>query len=260
MSRMNTRRRIAFFAITLAGLIAGVVWLGFGARDAKRAAFTSAAQSPLNQMELALRNYHEAYGAFPPASIADVDGRPMHSWRVLILPFVNEREMYSQYNFSEPWDGPNNSELAHQMPLVFHSNTEPPSTTHTNIVVLTGPGTVFPGADCTRMSDIRDGLENTILLTEITNSQIPWMAPIDLPAAEVVAAWNTPGQTGISAVSWRRPFVVFCDHIAGYSLGLSLSRESLQAMTTIAGGEPVTRDQLLREGQIRKSGWIDGGR
>ena len=61
---------------------------------------------------MAVANYHETYGCFPPAYVADRDGKPMHSWRVLILPFLEQRELYNAYNFAEPWDGPNNRKLA----------------------------------------------------------------------------------------------------------------------------------------------------
>jgi translation elongation factor EF-Tu-like GTPase len=60
---------------------------------------------------LAVANYHETYGCFPPAYVADRDGKPMHSWRVLILPFLEQQELYHAYNFAEPWDGPNNRKL-----------------------------------------------------------------------------------------------------------------------------------------------------
>src|SRR4051812_9073955 len=62
----------------------------------------------LKEIALALHNYHEAYGCFPPAYIADKDGRPMHSWRVLILPYLDEKPLYLKYRFDEPWNGPHN--------------------------------------------------------------------------------------------------------------------------------------------------------
>jgi hypothetical protein len=62
----------------------------------------------LKQIGLALRNYHDAYGRFPPAYVADGHGPPMHSRRVLILPWLEKREIYDRYRFDEPWDGPNN--------------------------------------------------------------------------------------------------------------------------------------------------------
>src|SRR5262249_42952585 len=76
----------------------------------------SQCKNNLKQIGLAMFNYHDAYGCFPPAYIADADGRPMHSWRVLLLPFLDEAARYRKYRFDEPWDGPNNSELATSVP------------------------------------------------------------------------------------------------------------------------------------------------
>lgn len=50
----------------------------------------------LRQIVVALHNYHDVYGSFPPAYIADKSGRPMHSWRVLVLPFMEQTLLYNQ--------------------------------------------------------------------------------------------------------------------------------------------------------------------
>src|SRR4051812_10595310 len=73
----------------------------------------------LKEIGIALHNYHADYGVFPPAYVADASGRPLHSWRVLILPYLEQKPLYNRYNFSEPWDGPNNRRLASQMPGVY---------------------------------------------------------------------------------------------------------------------------------------------
>ncbi len=254
---MKPKPLISFSTIAVTVFVAVVVWMGFCVRDAGREARASAAQIPLDMLHRALLNYHEEYGTFPPAYVADAHGQPMHSWRTLILPYVDCQKEFEQYDFSEAWDGPNNSKLSLRMSSSFHSATEPPSNCFTNVVAITGPGTVFPGAECTRKRDITDGQKNTILLVEITNSQIPWLAPVDLPAEEAIAAWNTPQQPGISAVSWRRPFVCFGERIRNFSLSRTLTKENLRAMITIAGGEPVTQDQLIQKGQIRLGAWIE---
>ena len=70
----------------------------------------------LKNISLALQNYHDTYRTFPAAYVPDKDGEPMHSWRVLILPYIEERNLYDKYDFTEPWDGPNNSKLLADMP------------------------------------------------------------------------------------------------------------------------------------------------
>lgn len=68
---------------------------------------------------MAVANYRSTFGGYPPAYIADCDGRPMHSWRVLILPFLEQQNLYAAYHFDEPWDGPNNRKLAGRIGQVF---------------------------------------------------------------------------------------------------------------------------------------------
>ncbi len=74
----------------------------------RQAGRRSICENNLRQIALALQNYHQANGCFPPAYVADKNGKPMHSWRVLILPYVGFDDLYKAYDFTEPWDGPNN--------------------------------------------------------------------------------------------------------------------------------------------------------
>src|SRR4051812_12184722 len=66
----------------------------------------------LHQLALGLAAYHNDHGCFPPPYIADVDGKPMHSWRTLILPYIDNKALYDAYNFNQPWDGPDNRRIA----------------------------------------------------------------------------------------------------------------------------------------------------
>ena len=253
----NSQRDLLYWGLFFSALLAAATWVGFKIRHARRAAYASCAQCPLNQLHLALCNYHEEYGTFPPAYVVDENGRPMHSWRALILPYADAMNVYKEYRFSEPWDGPNNSKLANRMPNMFHSCTEPESKSFTNFVVLTGPGTAFPGSQSTKLDDFKDGTENTILLTETKDSKIPWLAPIDLTADEAVKAWGDPNQVGISCVSWRSPVVVFANRLTGFTLRNDLPPETLKALTTVAGGEAVTQESLLDSKLIRWGSGID---
>ncbi|QDV27927.1 DUF1559 family PulG-like putative transporter [Aureliella helgolandensis] len=220
-------------------------------QTAQRAALKMNSHSPLNQLSLALHNYHGVYGCFPPACITDARGRPMHSWRILVLPYMEERPLYENYDFNEPWDGPNNSLLAKQMPRMFHSPTEPQSSEFTNIVAISGDGTTFPSDRSTSLTDILDGPENTILLTEISESEVPWLKPQDLDAANLAVGPPLAPELSISAASWRRPMIVFADSIHAYTVQQGISIEELRALTTIAGNESTTKSKLLEQGDLR---------
>src|SRR6476620_4852071 len=87
-----------------------------GSREAARRMQCS---NNLHNIAIALQNYHDDHGSFPPAYIAAADGKPMHSWRVLLLPYLDREDLYAKYRFDEPWDGPNNSQLHGQALKVF---------------------------------------------------------------------------------------------------------------------------------------------
>lgn len=242
-------RELFLWIFCISVVLAVIVALAGAVQSARRAAIASTAQGPLNQLQLALQCYHDTHGRFPPAFITDENGVPMHSWRVLILPYVEEQALYDAYDFSEPWDGPNNSMLANQMPRIFHSPSEPMSTAFTNIVAITGPGTAFPGNTSTTLSDFVDGPENTILLTEIANSKVPWLRPSDIDTRSTFDT-HDPQTLRMSAARWRSPYVVFADRIQTYSVRPNTPPEALKALTTIAGGERRTRSQLVDQGYL----------
>jgi hypothetical protein len=139
----------------------------------------------LKQIALALHNYHDVYGSFPPAYVADSDGRPMHSWRVLLLPFLEEQPLLGQYSFDEPWDGPNNRKLLDRMPKVFacpsaaKDATGKPTFT-TSYVAVVGPKTAWPGSSPRSFKEFKDGVSNTALVLEHNDSNILWLEPRDL--------------------------------------------------------------------------------
>ena len=159
---------------------------------AREAARRTQCNNNLKNIALALQNYHDVHGAFPPAFIPDKDGKPMHSWRVLLLPYLEHKRLYDQYNFQEPWNGPNNSRLLAAAPTVYEYQC--PSDTRTgrgpagwtSYVAVVGPRTVWPGASMRKMSEIADGAGGTILVMEDQSTRIPWMEPRDLMLDEAL--------------------------------------------------------------------------
>jgi hypothetical protein len=242
--RLRYSLRTLLVIVVVAILVAIGSWLCVAVPEARDAAIACRAQSHLNQLQLALCNYHDMHGCFPPAYLTDTKGAPVHSWRVLILPFMEQKSLYDAYRFDEPWNGPNNVKLADRMPEIFHMPSEPASTAMTNIVVIVGPGTAFPGSKSTRIKDFADGLDNTILLTEIAASDIPWLEPRDLRVEEMSFTVNDQRKPSISCSRRRGPYVVFADSISAYQVGPSLCPEAIEALTTIAGGEKMRVVQI----------------
>ncbi len=143
----------------------------------------------LHMIGIALHNYHDAHGTFPPAVIADDHGRPMHSWRVLILPYIDQRLLYEQYDLNEPWDGPNNRLLLDKIPSVYVCPSGYGRDQHektTSYVAVTGLGAAWPGRSARSLEEFTDGTSKTIFIIE-TDADIPWMEPRDVDVDEAIS-------------------------------------------------------------------------
>ena len=159
----------------------------------------------LKQIGLAMHNYAQAYKCFPPAYIADKNGKPMHSWRVLILPYLEEQALYAQYRFNEPWNSPHNKALADQMPPVYRCPSEGDSNrSETSYAMLVGPHAISDGPTPRRFSDIKDGTSNTIMVAECARRGINWLEPRDLKTNEMTSTSTMSEATG-SRASRRFP-------------------------------------------------------
>jgi hypothetical protein len=136
----------------------------------------------LKQLGIALRNYHDANGALPPYAIADKEGKPLLSWRVALLPFLDEGPLYQKFKLDEPWDGPNNRALLPLLPRTFEApGVETDGADKTFYQVFVGPGAGF-GRDPkrrVRIADVRHGTANTVLVVE-GGEPVPWTKPDDL--------------------------------------------------------------------------------
>jgi hypothetical protein len=133
---------------------------------------------------LAMHNYPKADGRFPAPAIQGPDGKPLLSWRVAILPYLDEVELYQSFKLDEPWDSPHNKPLLERMPDVFAPphpwGQAPGNLTHFRVFV--GEGTPFEGGRGPRQEDFPDGLDRTIMVVE-ADEAVPWTKPDELPYA-----------------------------------------------------------------------------
>ncbi len=241
-------RTCGIFFVAALG-IGSVAWLVIAVRDAREAVKASQCGARMSQMHLALHNYHDTYGSLPPAYIADAGGKPMHSWRVLLLPFLDGQSIYVEYRFDEPWNSPHNLALARRFTNErFHCPSGPHDITDmmTNYVVMVGADTAFPGTDVVNFAQITDGMDQTILLAEIRNSDIHWMEPRDLRVDQMSFQVDDRTRPSISSPHRVGPAVVFADSIRTYRLDRGLRPATLRGLTTIAGHEPLTKESLIR--------------
>lgn len=165
----------------------------------RTAAKRSVCKTNLKQLGLALWQYHELYGCFPPAYIADENGRPMHSWRVLILPQLDDQPLFDKYRFDEPWDGPNNRLLADSIPAIYRCPADDPTNTSTNYVAVVGSEAAWSGERPLSIADFSDGPSGVIQLVEVASSGIHWMEPRDLHVIQMAPTVNAKAGQGISS-------------------------------------------------------------
>src|SRR5262249_52020517 len=131
-------------------------------------------------LALAMHGFLDDNGHFPPAAVFNKDGKPLLSWRVLILPYLDQKELFQKFKLDEPWDSANNKKLLAQMPKVYapvRAKEKMPDATFYQ--VFTGKRTIFEGTRGARIADITDGTSTTILIIE-AGAAVPWTKPADL--------------------------------------------------------------------------------
>jgi hypothetical protein len=210
--------------------------------EAREAARQTSCTCNLAQIGLALQTYADIYKTFPPAYVTDEKGNRMHSWRVLVLPFMEQKPLYDQYDFSEPWNGPDNRLLAEQMPPLFRcpsDNLSAPG--ETSYAAIDGPGTLLSEDRGSLFSDVTDGTSQTIAVAEAAGSGIHWMEPRDVPFSALRGGIMGKSKPGIASAHRDTCRIVFGD---GHSstLKTTTSVKILQALATRAGGERILDD------------------
>jgi len=137
-------------------------------------------QNNLIHLALAMHDYQEINGHLPPAAIRDASDRPLLSWRVAILPFIEEETLYKQFHLDEPWDSLHNQTLLDKMPSIYRSpGQQPPQANMTYYRVFVGPGAAFERDGLKIPDDFPDGTSNTILIIEAGDA-VPWTKPDEL--------------------------------------------------------------------------------
>jgi hypothetical protein len=151
---------------------------------AMESAYRQQRMRQFKQLALAMHTYADKNKHLPPAAICDENGNPLLSWRVAILPHVEESKLYKQFHLDEPWDSPHNRELIDQMPEVYADpspkNRGLAGDGKTTYVVPTGPGTVFDRPEGTTFKEITDGASKTVMIVEVPPERaVTWTKPDD---------------------------------------------------------------------------------
>ena len=192
----------------------------------------------LKQLGLAMHVYHDKHGRFPPAASYDAAGKPLLSWRVHILPFIEQKALYAQFKLDEPWDSEHNKKLADVVIKVYEDPTLSLKPGMTTYVVPVGEGTVFGGKESLRLRDIVDGSSNTLMIVNTTaDNAVPWTKPEDLQVNKA-----NP-KTGLFSPQRDAMLTTFCDGSVR-TLTNAIDNEILWLLLVANDRTPIDYDKI----------------
>jgi prepilin-type processing-associated H-X9-DG protein len=202
--------------------------------SARQAGRRAQSMNNLKQIALAMHNYASVYRHFPPAYIADKKtGKPLLSWRVAILPYIEEDALYKQIHLDEPWDSEHNKKFADMLIAVYRSPASTAKPGMTNYLTVRGKDTAFPGKEGMRLEDITDGTSHTIMAVEANDAKaVPWTKPDDLQYDEKSPAAGLGGlfPGGFNAA--------FCDGSVRF-ISNTIDAETLRRLFNRHDGKPL---------------------
>jgi beta-lactamase regulating signal transducer with metallopeptidase domain len=214
------------------------------------AAMRSESMNQLKMIGLALHNYHGQKKSFPPAAIYDANGKPLLSWRVALLPYLDAQPLYEQFDLTQPWDSPKNKPLIEKMPDVFRCPASKSPAGTTVYLAPRGDFTVFPdGPMGVSYRQITDGTSNTIAVVEVNDElAVPWTKPDD---------WKVDPAAPSRGLGGHFPgvFLAECCDRAAHAIPADTKPEVLNALFTRRGleiiewssGNPVITNQPRRK-------------
>jgi hypothetical protein len=206
------------------------------AAKVRRAADRARDVNSLKQIGVALHNYHDGNKSFPPAANYDKNDKPLLSWRVHILPYLEQDNLYKQFKLDEPWDSEHNKKLIAKMPAVFRSS-EKLEAGKTTYLGVAGDKAMFPGKKGVALREVSDGTSNTIVVVDVDEAKaVTWTKPDDYkydpdnPAAGLTGRFD--GQFSS----------LFGDGSVRFMSG-KMDPKILTALFTRDGGEIIRHDQ-----------------
>jgi hypothetical protein len=243
--------------VTVGLVIVCAGWMRLSSHESRQAVNRMRSSNNLKQIGLAVHNYEDAFECLPHNTYS-LDGKPLLSWRVHLLPYIEHDHIYRQFKLDEPWDSPNNIHLLNEKPKYYMGpgdlSGKPGSLTYYR--GFSSPGTVFERRPLRvvksppnwwrvlkeessltttgfKLMDVKDGLGNTILVVE-AGEPVEWTKPDDLDAS--------PGKPfpKMGGLGWRNGFQALMGDGSVRMLKYDTPEETLRGLVTHSGGEPVS--------------------
>ncbi len=205
-----------------------------GARPAARRAQCA---NNLKQIVLALHNYEQEHKALPPAYTVDAQGKPLHGWRTLILPYLEQGPLYQSIDLAKPWNDPANAKALKTSLGVYRCpESAGPENTTTYLATTAPTGCLIPGQP-RRQAEITDDHGSTLLVIEAGEEHaVPWMAPVDADESLVLSLGSNARRHHAEGEN-----ACFVDGHVRFLKAVTPA-ETLRALMSIAGGDEVPKE------------------
>lgn len=203
---------------------------------AREAARRNQALNQMKQIMLSWHNYYDAKNEFPAQAISDADGKPLLSWRVAILPYIEEQALYEQFHLDEPWDSTHNMALIPQMPLIYAdpSSQLDPNEGRSSFAGVTGEQMALTGdSDGRGFAEFTDGTSRSIIVVQVDDEHAPiWTQPAD---------WSPNQANPYAGLGGLHPNVTITGYADGHAgiISQEIDPDLLHALLTVDGGEVV---------------------
>jgi hypothetical protein len=225
--------------LTVLGVIGILVAVLLPARrGSTEAARRMSCVNNLKRIAIALHHYEDVHNCLPPAYTVDAQGKPLHSWRTLILPYLEQQALYETIDLTKPWDDPVNKEAYDTALPVYVCRSADCPRSHTTYHAILCPTGCFQPTQPRQLSEITDDIELTLMVLEVDSEHaVHWMSPTDASEQWLL---NLGNDTRLP-----HPGVAPAVCVGGNVLVLTptLGAEQIQALISIDGGDDAVAQE-----------------
>jgi len=233
--------KILFWLAILTVLVFSILPMRRFGRGTRTTALRNSCNNKLFQIGQAIKAYYDDHQVFPPAYTVDENGKPLHSWRTLILPYLEQQALYDSIDLTKPWDDPVNAVALQTKVDLYQCPAADIPSNHTGYLAIVTPQSCLRPGKSPSKNEITDKLDQTVMIVEVpTDYAVPWMSPQDVDERFFVDQMqdelkNKSGQPA----NWPHPGVIPIVFAAGNTRHIDIMTPAAErrAMITIAGGD-----------------------